>query len=180
MSNKSTYVKALDEQSEVDPGAAPVVNVPRPASIIDNLTTILDELGIKGFQFVDIEPDRVFGIDRLGQLQAHIDAHPEHWHEDPFDPFHESIVGSWRERCHPSLQACKRAISQINPNHPDALFRWELDIDFSPTDSLRDFVEHSLEVLDNEFTGHLTNQQKVARLLAQRFAPKETTDGQPA
>jgi len=149
------------------------------ASIVENITRVLDALGIQGVQYVDIEQDRIYAIDRLGQLQAHIDAHPEHWFKDAVDVFHPDIAGSYRERCRPSLQACKRPISQINPNHPDARFRWELDIDFSPTDSLTDFARHSFEVIENGTTGHKTNQNEVARRLDARFATKET-NGQPA
>lgn len=140
------------------------------STITDNVQAVLDHLGIRGVQFVFVAPDRIFCLDTLGDLEAHIHDHPEHWFKDTIDVLHEHIEGSWRERCRPSMQCCKRRISQINPNHTPYLYRWELDIDFSPTDSPVDFARHAWEVIDNALTHHTTDENKVSPMLAERFA----------
>lgn len=147
-------------------------------SISINVKLILLHLGISGVVILEELPDRVRAIDTLGQLQRHIDEHPEHWMQDAFDPLHGRISGSWREHARPSLQRCTHPISRINPNHPPEDHYDELDVDFSPPDSPINFLRHSAEVGYNFITREKTNQVEVARLLAERF--KEKTDGESA
>ena len=152
-------------------------------TIVDNITRVLDALGISGVQYVDIYPDRVSAIDRLGQLRQHVIDHPEHWMRDPMigghpiDPFHGSNVsGSYRELARPSLQFVTHPISRIPPNHPPEDHYDEMDIDFSPPDSPLNFLRHTAEVGHNLITRQKTDEAEVARLLDERFAPKEQTN----
>lgn len=156
------------------------------ATIRQNVERILKALGIEGVEIVDEMPDRVNALDTLGQLRQHIRDHPEHWMKDPtifgrpLDPFHGSNVsGSYRERSCPSLQFVTHPISQIN--NPGIPCYDEMDVDFSPPDSPLNFLRHTAEVGHNLITGETTDQDEVARLLAERFEkegsntpPKET------
>lgn len=144
------------------------------ATIKENVQTVLLALGIQGVKIVDEFPDRVNALDTLGQLRQHIRDHPEHWMQDGWDPLHGKITASFREKARPSLQVCLHPISWINPNHPPEHEYDELDVDFSPPDSPLDFLRHTLEVGDNFIRQRKTNEDEVGRLLAERFAPKET------
>ena len=145
-------------------------------TITENIRAILDHLGIKGVYIVDRFPDRVNAIDGFGELRKHIAEHPEHWQHDAWDPLHKHIAASYRERTRPSMQVCLHPISQINPNHPPEQYYDELDVDFSPPDSPLNFLRHSAEVIHNEVTRHLTDEDKAARLLAERFAKEQVSE----
>ena len=152
-------------------------------TITQNIRAILDHLGIGGVVIVDEFPDRVNMLDTLGELAKHVRDHPEHWMKDPeifgmpLDPFHGSNVsGSYRERTRPSMQFVTHPISQVNPNHPPEPYYCEGDVDFSPPDSPLNFLRHSAEVIHNEVTRHLTDEDEAARLLAERFAKEQTIE----
>ncbi len=144
---------------------------PNSMTITENIDAILLHLGINGVAIIEELPDRVRALDTLGELQKHIDTHPEHWMRDIYDPLHAGLIThSYRERYRPSMQICTHPISQINPNHPPETQYMEMDVDYSPPDNPLDFLRHSAEVGHNLITRNKTDENEAARLLAARFA----------
>lgn len=147
------------------------------ATILENLTRVLNELKIQGVEPSDLSrPDRVFAFDRKRELLVHMLRYRgEHWHEDArgfeLQKFHgRSAIASFREVSSPSMQVVVHAISDASPSREDCYFV-ELDIDHQAPINPMKLLVHGEEVLVNAFTHATTDQDDIERRLVARLGP---------
>lgn len=149
------------------------------ATIRDNVTRVLAELGIYGLVEIPdtARPDRLFFYDTFGQLETRT-TDKAHWSQDVLkDRLHgKSLRWSRRERLRPSMQVCQHEISQVNhpvdqDGKPLPRYFYEIDFDQAGPNSIEGIFIHGEEVLVNKITGGLTSQNEIAGGLDRRLGP---------
>lgn len=140
------------------------------ATIRQNVERMLAILGVTGVEIFDeSRPDRVFAWDTKRQMAVECMVNREHWMLDAYDPLHgKSTRESFREKTRPSMQCCFHEVSQVAGTATDRYFL-EIDFDEAPPSNPETILIHAKEVIVNAITGHLTNQDDIARRLDERL-----------
>jgi len=136
-------------------------------TITDNVERNLTALGIQGIDIFETRPDRVFAWDHMADMAVECLINREHWMLDKWDPLHgKSTRESFREKTRPSMQVCFHAC--VNEEN-GARYFVEIDFDEAPPSNPITILIHGKECLVNALTGHLTDQDDIARRLDERF-----------
>lgn len=146
------------------------------ATIVDNVTRVLDAMVIPGVEIFEVRPDRVLAWDTQHALFDSCYFDREHWSSGSganhsLSEIINTVRVTFRERATPSMQV---TIQQHVPTE-EAPYRYfcEIDVDFHSPDV--NLPGHAVEVLDNKITGHTTDQTEVKRRLDERFKKESPT-----